>query len=101
MKQQQAAQAQLRIASVPEVVSLAYNQYLRNLKRGKSSRRITVFLSPHVLPPKLPPDGLVKTAFGEVRMKSIFQPVQGRWIVNVIFPEEGFRLSDFINDPSQ
>ena len=83
----------IRQASVPEVVARAYHAYLRNLRRGRSSKRVTVWLPSHLLPPD---EGVYETGFGSVRIRPFFLREQGRWAVTVIFPAEGFKVSDFV-----
>jgi len=103
-QQQQTAQAQptaalaIRTISVPEAVSLAINKRRREMQKGRTSRRVSVILQPHLIPP---PSGEYQTYLGLVRIRSVFKPNEGRWVMVVILPEtEGFRLSDHISqDP--
>ena len=88
----------IRELSVPEVIAQAL--YLRR-KRGKTSRRVTIFLPPSLLPPK---DGTYDTFLGEVQIRSVFSAAQGRWICVVKLPPEGFTIADHVSSntpPSQ
>jgi hypothetical protein len=90
--QTQVQQVSLRELSVMEVVSLAYHLWR---KRGKESRRVTLFLKPSMIPPK---SGIYSTPLGEVKIKATFQVAEGRWLVNVTLPprEEGFKVQDYV-----
>ena len=101
MKQPQTqsqAQAQaigLRQLTIEETVSLAYYVMLKQRCKGKTSKRVTVFLSPSKLPPA---PGTYETPFGAVRLKTLFSQREGKWIVTVIF-SDGFQLRDFAPSP--
>jgi hypothetical protein len=96
---QQATQnaPQIRVITVAEAVALAYHRRRALAKQGKTTRRVSVPLKPHLLPPD---NGEYTTAFGTVKIYSTFLQDQGRWILTVVFPE-GFKLQDFgVNIPS-
>jgi len=90
--QAQAAQLPLRELSISEIVAMAL---FKKRKQNKASRRITLFLKPSMVPPK---DGTYETGIGEVRLKSVYQPQQGRWIVVAVLPPEEFTLKDYLSD---
>ncbi len=99
MAQVRQAQAmQLRTLSPQEVVALALNKRRKNVAKGKTSKRITLFLRPFLVPPN---DGTYETGIGVVRIKSTFKVEAGHWITVVVFPEtEGFPIRDLIGKPS-
>jgi hypothetical protein len=81
----------LKEATVAEIVATAL---FKKRKQNKASRRITVFLKPSLIPPK---DGFYETGIGEVKLKSVYKPEQGRWIVVVVLPPEEFKLRDHLS----
>jgi len=79
--------------SVPEILAKALFLYRKRVKKGKTSRRITIFLPPNLLPPE---DGGYETALGVVTIKSIFKSAEGRWVCVIkLPPQEGFQLKDY------
>ncbi len=90
----QFSQIPLRMVGVEELVALAYSQYIKQQKKGKSSRRITLVLRPNELPPA---EGVYQTFLGEVIIKAFFSKTQGRWFITVRLPDsEHFKLKDFL-----
>jgi hypothetical protein len=95
MKQHQ--QMQLREVSLPEAVALAVARRRQLLRRGKTTRRITIPLPAHLIPP---PSGRYECSLGEVKISSCFKHEEGKWILLVVLPEESFKVKDFVSDPS-
>jgi len=92
-------QQQLREVSVPEMVSKALFLYRKRAKEGKTSRRISFPLPPHLLPPE---EGVYETSLGEVAIKAVFKSAEGRWWVTVKLPSShGFSLKDHIKQLPQ
>jgi hypothetical protein len=86
----------IREVSIQEIVAMAIH---KRRKEGKSSLRVELSLPPSMVPP---PSGSYTTAVGDVSLKSIFKATKGRWFCIVKFPQEGFKLADFLpNPPSQ
>ncbi len=96
-KQTAQAQAQapqkmpLRELSVMEVFSMALD---RRRRTEKESRRVVLFLRPHLIPPK---GGVYDTVCGSIRIYSKFVPERGQWLVEVKLPPlTGFTVADHI-----
>jgi len=90
----QAKAQALRELSVAEVISAAVHKQRKALAQGRTSRRIVLFLPPYLLPP---PPGKYESFMGVVKISSVFKPTEGRWIVTVLLPEEGFKLRDHLS----
>ncbi|NAZ24127.1 MAG: hypothetical protein GU346_06715 [Thermocrinis sp.] len=86
---------QIREATVAEIVARAYD--LRRRKEG-SSRRVSFTLPPNLIPP---PRGEYETGFGTVKIFSKFLVEDGRWLVEVKFPPEGFTVADHMPSPTK
>ncbi len=91
-------QAALREVSVSELVAAAIHRRRRMMEKGKTSLRVVVPLPASLIPP---PSGQYSTAIGEVSIKSVFKPSEGRWICVVKLPSaEGFTIADHISSSS-
>jgi hypothetical protein len=91
----QAQTLSIRELSIQEVVAMAIHRRRRLLKEGKTSLRVVVPLRPDLVPP---PSGQYSTALGEVVIRSVYKPVEGRWLVVVKLPSnEGFTIADHIS----
>jgi len=88
----------LRTLSVPEVVAMAISRRRALLAKGKTSRRVPLYLRPSLIPP---PSGRYQCSIGEVRIYSRFDQEKGAWFVQITLPEtEGFKLGDFVSNNS-
>ena len=68
---------------------------MKLIRKGKSTRRISIPLPPSILPP---PKGTYATSFGEVKISAYFQPMEGRWWMLVVLPpDSGFQVRDFLS----
>jgi hypothetical protein len=68
-------------------------------KRGKTSRRVVLHLSPWQIPPR---SGVYSSWLGEVKIFSSFRVEEGKWLVEVSLPKEGFAIKDYQQpSPSQ
>ena len=92
--QNQQPQIQLREVSISELVAMAINKRRKMLREGKTTRRIPLFLAPHLIAPA---SGTYETSIGTIRVISTFRPSEGRWVVTVCLPaESGFQVKDHL-----
>ena len=92
-QQGQQAQLPLREVGVPELIARAWKVRQKMLEKGKTSRRVPFPLPAHLLPPR---DGDYSTSMGIVRIRTAFRTDEARWWVTVVFPEEGFKVKDYL-----
>jgi len=92
-QQGQQAQLPLREVGVPELIARAWKVRQKMLEEGKTSRRVSFPLPAHLLPPR---NGDYSTSMGIVRIRTAFRTDEARWWVTVVFPEEGFKVKDFL-----
>jgi len=98
-QQAQAQAQQIKQLEVAEIVARALFLYRKRVKAGKTSRRISFPLPPHLLPPE---DGVYSASIGEVSIKAAFNSIQRRWWVTVKLPaSDGFSLKDHIKQLPQ
>ena len=92
----QAAQTiPLREMGVPEAISRAIAIRRELVKKGRTTRRISFRLGPNVVPPT---SGEHETWAGKVTIKSLFLVEEGKWLVCVVLPPEGFAVEELINN---
>jgi hypothetical protein len=87
----------LREVGVPELIARAWKVRQKMLEKGKTSRRVSFPLPAHLLPPR---NGDYSTSMGIVRIRTAFRTDEARWWVTVVFPEEGFKVKDFLGPSS-
>jgi hypothetical protein len=98
-KRRWCAMKQLRTVAPEELISRAYYALLRARRNGRTTNRVQLRLRPWEIPQGV---GLewrtIQTTFGEVRLRCWFNREEGRWGATLIFPGEGFKLSDHVSD---
>ncbi len=88
----------IRELTLEELVARAIYRKMQLEKKGKTSRRVVLSLSPKEVPPK---SGTYATALGDIRIFVKFEPEKGRWLAEIKFPPtSGFQFKDAVQGPS-